>query len=55
MSDFFKYVDQKVINAWHDALDKSMFNTIFITPEWQSIWYKRFALEKAINVKENYN
>jgi len=51
MSDFFKYVDQKVINAWHDALDKSMFNTIFITPEWQSIWYKRFALEKAINVK----
>tara|TARA_Y100000996_G_scaffold411438_1_gene395586 strand:+ start:2207 stop:3184 length:978 start_codon:yes stop_codon:yes gene_type:complete len=56
MIDFSGSVTQEVIDAWNHVLDESTINTIFITPDWQSIWYKRFVSEKPVEIvtiKEN--
>ncbi len=56
MSNLFDDLSQETINIWNHILDKSIVNTVFITPEWQSIWYKRFVSGKRLEifpVKEN--
>ena len=56
MINLFDELSQEIIDTWKHILDKSIVNTVFITPEWQSIWYKRFASEKQFEVfpvKEN--
>ena len=56
MSDLFEGVSHKIIDDWNQILSNSVVNTIFITPEWQSIWYKRFVSDKQLKIhtiKEN--
>ena len=39
-----------VITIWSDVLTKSEVNTIFITPEWQGTWWKRFKNDATVVV-----
>ncbi len=50
MSDLFEGVSHKIIDDWNQILSNSVVNTIFITPEWQSIWYNRFVSDKQLKI-----
>ncbi|MDC0034779.1 GNAT family N-acetyltransferase [Chloroflexi bacterium] len=38
----------EVESTWSDVLRKSYVNTIFITPEWQGTWWKRFKTDAKL-------
>ena len=48
MRNFENLGDVKTI--WSDVLTKSEVNTIFITPEWQGTWWKRFKNDATVVV-----
>ena len=39
-------------DVWKDILPKCSTNTIFITPTWQSVWWRRFAGQKQPIIRQ---
>ena len=39
-------------NVWEEILPKCATNTIFITPTWQSVWWRRFGEEKEPIIRQ---
>ena len=43
MTEFFGQEHQQTVKTWETILTKCSMDTIFITPVWQSTWWKRFS------------
>ena len=50
MSFFCGEISDSIVSDWEKILPECSTNTIFITPWWQSIWWKRFARDQSLVV-----